>query len=196
MTQYYKVPGFTLANANLSTKVLVTLFLATVLGGTGIALLQYHERAGGFGERAAREWVLGNDEDPRAARIMPEKTFGELVAITHEHAFAVPILVFVVLHLVGLTSIREEVKIALYVLGFAAAATTLAAPWLVHYRGPAWTVLLRLSGLTLTLVLTSSTCLCLHELWLARPLRRWRQRPEPPAPNPMFPTLRTPEEER
>lgn len=190
MTQYYKMPGFRLANANASTKVLLTLFLVTVLLGLGVALLQYHERAGGFSDRSAREWVLGNDDDPDATRIMAEKSFGELVAITHEHAFSVPILVFVVLHLVALTAIGERAKIVLYIVGFTATIATFGAPWLVQYHGTGWTWLLRWAGLVMTAVLALSACLCLWELWLAGPLRRRRGAPEPAAPDPLFPKLR------
>ena len=190
MTQYYKMPGLTLANATASTKVLITLFLATVILGLGIALLQYSERAGGFSDRAALEFVKGNEGDPDTFRIMAEKSFAELVATTHEHAFSVPILLFVILHLVGLTSIREGAKIAIYIIGFGSTVATFAAPWLVSYGGAGWTPLLRFGGMTMTAVLAASAILCLFELWLAGPLRRWRHQPDPSAPNPMFPKLR------
>ena len=191
VTQFYKVPGFSLANANASTKVLVTLFLCTVLLGLAMALLQYYERAGGFGSDAAKTYVEGNEMDLEAqkesGRLIPEKTFGELVAITHEHAFSVPILVFVVLHLVGLTSISERAKVSLYVLGFLSAIATFAGPWLIHSTSPAFSLMMIASGATMTAVLTWSSFLCLYELWLVKPLSR---RP----PNPMFPKLREQEQ--
>jgi hypothetical protein len=190
MTQYYKVPNFTLAGANASTKVLVTCFLATVLAGLGVALLQYHDRAGGFGAAAALDWVRGNEDDPDATRILGPKTTSELIAITHEHAFSVPILAFVVLHLLALTSISEAAKIAFYLAGFLSIVATFAAPWLVHSRGESWTPLLRIGGAGLTAVLALSSLVCLYELWLGAPMRRWRRRPPAQAPNPMFPKLR------
>lgn len=190
MTQYYKMPGFTLARANLSTRVLVTLFLLTLLGGLGVALLQYHERAGGFTRRAAREWVEGNEGDLEATRIVAEKSFGELVAITHEHAFSLPMLLFVLLHLVALTGIGERWKIALYLLGFLSLVGSLGGPWLISHSGPAWTALLLGSGLVLAAVMGISALLCLFELWLAAPLRRRRRQPEPPPPDPLFPERR------
>ena len=187
MTQFYKVPGFSLANANASTKILVTLFLCTMLLGLGVALLQYYERAGGFGSGAAQRYVDGNEADiesqEESGRIIPKKTFSELVAITHEHAFSVPILVFVVLHLVGLTSVSERAKITLYVAGFLSTIATFAGPWLIHFVSPACSVIMLASGATMTGVLAWSSFLCLYEIWLVKPLSR-------PPPNPMFPKLR------
>jgi hypothetical protein len=185
MTQYYKMPGFTLANANASTKVLLTLFLLSVLAGLGAALLQYAERAG-FSLRGTVEWVRGNEGDIEAASIRPQKSFGELVAITHEHAFALPMLLFVLLHLVALCTIGERAKIALYIAGFLSLWGALGGPWLVAYGGEGWKLLLAASGAALSLVIALASLLCLWETWCARPLRRWLRRPEPAAADPLL----------
>ncbi len=184
MTQYYKMPGFSLSNANASTKVLLTAFLLVVLAGLAVALLQYSDRAG-LSARGAEEWVRGNEDDPRPAEIKSPKGYRELLSITHEHAFALPMLLFVLLHLVALTSIGEPAKIAVYLLGFGSLVATMGAPWLVAYRGPAWTALLRGGGVALTGTIGLAALLCLFEIWLARPLRRLRRRPDPPAPDPL-----------
>ncbi|MBI4584763.1 MAG: hypothetical protein HY717_12175 [Planctomycetes bacterium] len=184
MTQYYKMPGFSLASANISTKVLLSLFLLAVLGGLAVALLQYYDRAG-WSERGAVEWIQGNESDPAAKIFKPEKTYRELISLTHDHSFALPILLFVLLHLVALCSISERAKIALYVTGFLSLAGSLTAPWLIAYQGPGWSPLLCWSGLGLTATIGLAAHLCLFETWLARPLRRWRNRPEPPAPDPL-----------
>jgi hypothetical protein len=184
MTQYYKMPGLSLSNANLSTKVLLTLFLLSALAGLAVALLQYHGRAG-FTVQGSIEWIRGNEEDRAAREIKPAKTYTELVALTHDHAFALPILLFVLLHLAALTSIGERAKIALYLAGFLSLAGALSAPWLVAYLGPGWNLLLRWSGMALCGVIALSAALGLFEIWLARPLRRLRRLPEPPAPDPL-----------
>lgn len=184
MTQYYKMPGLSLSNANASTKVLLTLFLLSTLAGLAVALLQYHARAE-FTVQGSIEWIRGNEADLEARAIKPAKTYRELIAITHDHAFALPILLFVLLHLTALTSIGEKAKIALYLAGFLSLAAALSAPWLVAYRGPGWNVLMRWSGIALCAVIALSAALGLFEMWLARPLRRLRRRPEPPAPDPL-----------
>jgi hypothetical protein len=184
VTQYYKMPGFSLANANASTKVLLTLFLLVVMGGLGVALLQYFDRAG-LGARGAVEWIRGNEEDLRAPEIKAPKSYRELLQITHDHAFALPMLLFVLLHLVALTSIGEAAKIALYLVAFVSLAGSLAGPWLIAYRGPAWQAALRACGAGLTGTIGLAALVCLFETWLARPLRRLRGRPEPRAPDPL-----------
>lgn len=186
MTQYYKMPGFSLANANPATKVLLTLFLLTVLGGLGVALLQYYDRAG-FGARGATEWVLGNEDDPAPPELRSPKSYRELLSITHEHAFALPMLLFVLLHLVALTSIREGAKIALYVVAFLSLVGSLAGPWFIAYRGPGWTTLVRGAGAGLAASIGVSALLCLWETWLVLPLRRLLGRSEPRAVDPLSP---------
>jgi hypothetical protein len=186
MTQYYRVPGFSLASANASTKVLVSLFLLLVLGGLAVALLQYADRAG-FDRKGTVEWVRGNESDLAAKEIRSPKTYTELLAITHEHAFSLPILLLVLLHLVGLCPIGEKAKIGMYVAGFASLAGALAGPWLVSYGGPGASVLVLGSGLVLALVLGGSALLPLYEMWLAGPLRARWERPEPPPADPLFP---------
>ena len=189
MTAYYKMPGFTLTKSNLSTKVLITAFLITVLAGLWVALLQYTERAGTSG-RDATEWVRGNDSDLAATEFKPEKSFRELLSITHEHAFSLPILLFVLLHLVGLCTLSEKLKITLYLAGFLALLGSLAGPWLIYGVDPSWNILMRICGMVMTAVLAFSAGICLYELWLAGPVRRRLGRPSPPPPEPMFPRLR------
>jgi hypothetical protein len=184
LTQYYKMPGFSLANANASTKVLITAFLLTVLAGLGVALLQYADRAGASG-RGAVEWVRGNEDEARPVELKSPKTYRELLSITHEHAFALPILLFVLLHLNALTTIPEGAKIALYVAGFGSYALALGAPWLIKYASPGFTSLLIPSGIVMASTIAGSTLLSLFEIWLAGPLRRLRGRPEPPSPDPL-----------
>lgn len=189
MTAYYKMPGFTIARSNLSTKVLITAFLVTVLLGLWVALMQYWDRAGTSG-KDAEEWVLGNEGDFEATEIKPEKSFRELLSITHEHAFSLPILLFVLLHLVGLCTISERLKVTLYLAGFLSLMGSLAGPWLIYGVDPSWNVLMRVCGIVMTVVLALSAAICLYEMWLAVPIRRRLGRPTPPPPEPMFPKLR------
>lgn len=184
MSQYYRMPGFSLSSSNASTKVLLTAFLLVVLGGLAVALLQYADRAG-IGARETAEWVLGNEGDLAAREIKSAKSYRELLSITHEHAFALPMLLFVLLHLVALTSIGEASKIAIYLAGFGSLVATMAGPWLVAYRGPEWTGIVRWGGVALAATIAGSSLICLFELWLARPLRRLRGAPEPPPPDPL-----------
>ncbi len=187
MAPYYKMPGFTLANANLSTRVLLTLFLFSTLCGLGVALLQYSERAGFSGGDTA-EWMLGNEGDLDATEIKVEKSYRELLSITHEHALMLPMLLFVLLHLVALCGIGEGWKITLYLTSFLSLGGCFAGMWLTACRGDSWGFVIRGSGLGLTATLFGSCLLPLYELWLRKPLYRKLQRREPPAADPRFPS--------
>lgn len=185
MTQYYKMPGFSLARANPSTKVLLTLFLLCTAGGLAVAMLQYSDRAG-LSRKAAMEWIHGNEEDLEATEFKSPKSYRELLAITHDHAFSLPILLFVLLHLVALCTIGEGWKIAFYLAGFLSLIGSLAGPWLIAYQGEGWTILMIVSGSVMCLVIGSSTALALWETWGLAPYRRWRGRPEVRPPDPLF----------
>jgi hypothetical protein len=165
------MPNFSLASASPSTKVLLTLFLAAVLGGLAVALLQYCDRAG-LGARGAIEWVRGNEDDPEPAEIKAPKTYRELLSITHDHAFALPLLLFVLLHLVALTAISEGAKIALYTIAFFSLFATLSAPWLIAYVGPSWAALLRAAGACLAGSIGFSALLSLWEIWCGKPRQK------------------------
>ncbi len=185
MTQYYKMPGFSLARANRSTKVLLTLFLISTTGGLVVALLQYSDRAG-VSQKAAAEWIHGNESDLEATEFKSPKSYRELLALTHDHAFSLPILLFVLLHLVALCTIGEGWKIALYLAGFLSLFGSLAGPWLIAYQGEGWSALLIGSGSVMSLVIAVATLLCLWETWGLGPYRRWRGRPEARPADPLF----------
>jgi hypothetical protein len=155
--------------------------------GLLVAILQYADRAG-FSGRGAVEWIGGNEGDLGANEIKPEKTYRELLALTHDHAFALPMLLFVLLHLVALTSIGERAKITVYVSGFLSLVLSLAGPWLIAYAGEGFEVSMRAAGLVLTATIGVSASVCLYELWFARLFRRRSGAAEPTAPDPLFPS--------
>ena len=190
MTQFYKQSGFTLARANPSTRVLLTLFLFTVLAGCVVALLQYSGRAGGLSNEAAKQWVQGNEQDVQAEEFYPEKSPREILAIVHDHIFTLAILLFVVLHLVELTPWTEGPKITLSILGYGSLALSLLSPWWLHWQWAVAPFTLRAGGIGLLLVLAAGSLACLDELWWAPRRRRKAGKKEPAAPAPLFPEKR------
>lgn len=190
MTQFYKQSGFTLARANPSTKVLLTLFLCTVIAGCVVALLQYSGRSGGLSSESAKQWVQGNEQDLEAEEFYPEKSPREILAIVHDHIFALAMLLFVVLHLVELTPWTEGPKITLSILGYGSLALSLLAPWWLHWDWSIAPISLRIGGTGLLVVLTCGSLACLDELWLAKRRRRRSGKKEPAAPAPLFPEKR------
>ncbi|MDE0960628.1 MAG: hypothetical protein OSB09_07590 [Planctomycetota bacterium] len=191
MTRFYKQANFTLARANPSTRVLLTLFLLTVLLGCFVALLQYSGRSGGFTATDARQWIQGNENQLDAELLIPPKSSVEILAIIHDHVFSLAMLLFVVLHLVELTPWSEGPKIALSLLGYGSLALTLFAPWWLqqqeHGTESLTPLMMMLSGSSLLLVLSLGSIACLDELWCAPIRRKRRKQPDPAAPSPLYP---------
>ena len=185
MTRFYKQPGFTLARANSSTRMLLTLFLCTVLAGCIVALLQYSSKAGGFSGDAAQSWIEGNEQDLEAEELFPKKSPREILAIVHDHIFSLALLLFVVLHLVELTPWTETPKISLSVAGYGSLAISLLGPWAIHWQWPVAPLMVRFGGAGLLLVLSMGSLACLDELWWASKRRRKAGTEEPAAPDPL-----------
>ena len=190
MTRFYKQSGFTLARANPSTRILLTLFLVTVLAGCVVALLQYSGKSGGFSSEDAQRWVQGNEQDFESEELYPEKSPREILAIVHDHIFAMAMLLFVVLHLVELTPWSEGPKITLSLLGYGSLALSLLSPWWLHWQWSLAPLTLRAGGTGLLLVLATGSLACLDELWFAARRRRKSGTKEPDAPAPLFPEKR------
>ena len=187
MTRFYKQAGFTLARANPSTRVLISLFLISVLAGCFDAILQYSQRAGGFSDHNAREWIVGNETDIDAEELIPAKSSRELLSLVHDHIFSLAILLFVVLHLVELTPWNDGPKIVLSLLGYGSLVFMLASPWWIRDGGTVAPLLMRVAGSGMILVLTCGSLACLDELWWAPRRRRRLGKSEPEAPSPLFP---------
>ncbi len=162
MTQYYKMPSFNLRGASAGTKVLLTCFLLFVAAGYVVAMLYFHDRT--RLEIAGIERYYKGDEP---AMVFP-KSRAELIAITHPHAFSMPMLLFILCHLVALCRISERIKCTLYIASFGSAACVLAGPWLVTYYSPANAWFLAASGWALTFSFAAITFLPLVEMWLPR----------------------------
>ncbi|MGE4601977.1 MAG: hypothetical protein AAEJ65_03635 [Planctomycetota bacterium] len=190
MTRFFKQSGFTLARANPSTRVLLTLFLCTVLAGCLVALLQYSGKSGGFSSDDALRWIEGNEQDYEAEEIYPQKSPREILAIVHDHIFSLALLLFVVLHLVELTPWAETPKISLSLIGYGSLALSLLSPWGLHWQWPFAPLTLRIGGAGLLLVLATGSLACLDELWWAARRRKKTGKKEPAAPDPLFPRNR------
>jgi len=162
MSQYYKMPAFNLRHASLSTKILLTCFLLFTLAGFTVALLYFHDRT-----QLEIEGIQRYYKGDEAAMVFP-KTRSELIAITHPHAFSMPMLLFILCHLVALCRIPEWLKSTLYVASFLSAACVLAGPWLTTYYSPANAWFLAASGWVLTVSFAAIALLPLIEMWLPR----------------------------
>lgn len=107
---------------------------------TAIGLASQAEfQAGRIGlsqRRIATYYRGGEDADTMAF----PKPFGQLLEVTHAHAFMMGIVFLVLAHLFAASSPRATTRAVVIALGFAGMLGDLLAPWLVRYvaAGFAW----------------------------------------------------------
>jgi len=70
------------------------------------------------------------------------KAFGQLLEITHAHAFVMGVVFLILAHLFASTSWPPTFKTFVLLITFAGILGGLAGPWLVRYVAPGWAWLL------------------------------------------------------
>jgi len=150
---------FSYRTASTSLKLAVTGWLLLAVVGLGVAGLQIDTQAGLTPTRALRHYQ--GDE----ATLQYPMAFGQLVGITHAHAFTLPMLaLFLSLGLIA-SGAREWLKRTVVVVLFSGMVLELTAPWVGRY-GPAWTVhLFPLIGVLIIGGLFVSVAVPLYEMW-------------------------------
>ena len=168
MTQLYTYRGFSLRRAARSTKVLITMFLATTAAAIAVGVINYRVRTGLVPEGAAA-WYRGTDgASGSGGAILYEKTPLELLDATHPHLFGQAFFFFLLCHLFALVPVKPVVKTTVYVAAFSSVLVDAAAPWLIRYVSSHFGVL-QIAG-TVVMVLTFAVLVVypLKEMWWAR----------------------------
>jgi hypothetical protein len=75
------------------------------------------------------------------------KTAGQLLEVTHAHAFTMALVLLVLAHLFVATGMSARTKGLAVLLAFSGTCGGLAAPWMVRYVSPAFAMLTLLSWL-------------------------------------------------
>ena len=176
------LPKVHLSRLSPATKVLVTCFVLSIDAGLYVASLKYTQRAEFSVEGARRYWhgdghveaplLPGEDEiaDPGeiAPASQPRQSTRALVDAVHPHLFTVPVLLFVLLHLLSLTRLSEPVKIALDLHGFLAFAATFGLPFWIAADGKG-ALLFVVAGANLLASFAAASAILLVETWRPPP---------------------------
>jgi hypothetical protein len=128
--------GYLLGNARLEVRLVYTVFLLLVSLGMGtMAVVQIGQY--GLAPSAIAIAVRGGE---RAGAMVFEKTFRELIELTHFHAFSMAVVYLILAHLMIATRAPGWVKRWTIVLGFAGLTGDIVGLWLVRYVSPrfAW----------------------------------------------------------
>ena len=128
-------------------KVLLTLYVASVAAGVWVATLKYTDRADwtphGAGTYVAGEANDGGDADeldvfgdplggtPEGVMAHEALSRRQLVDIVHPHLFSVPLVLFVLGHLLHLTRLPDVLKLAINVGAFVSFGVTFGAPFAI-----------------------------------------------------------------
>lgn len=168
MTQYFAYQRFRLWRAPLQTRVLLTLFNATMILATAVGILMYRVRTGLTAGGAGR-YYLGNEGSAGPADEMQfARSLKELLDVTHAHAFSQPFLFFVLCHIFALTRVSDRVKIAVYVASFASIVVDLGVPYLIRFVSPAWAPLQLVNSAVMSATLLGLLAVPTHEMWWYR----------------------------
>jgi hypothetical protein len=124
---------FKLAQAPPPLRWIYAGFLLLIAAGFSTQLAFQIGRIG-FSPSAVATYYRGSD----AGDVMAfPKNFGQLVEVTHAHAFVFAIVFLILAHLFAATSVSDRVKVIVLALAFVGTVGDLVAPWLVRY-GAAW----------------------------------------------------------
>ncbi len=162
-------------------KVLLSLYIVSVLAAMWVATLKYTDR-GEWSFGGVREFIAGSADtshdpfgDPMGGTeeglaYAEPKSRRELVDIVHPHLFSIPIVLFLLGHLVHLTGLRDGLKLAINVTAFGSFLVTFLLPFAVVTR-PGLTPVLVVSG---SVFVASCVVLCLVpfcSMWWGNPER-------------------------
>lgn len=152
--------GFRYRRASTSVKIVASGFLLLALAGLGVVLLQIYVKTG-LTPRGVLTHYRGNE-----ATFQTAMRFGELVEITHAHAFTMPLLALTLGLAFVLTEVSERIKRTVVTTLLTGVALELGLPWVMRY-GPAWTVhLFNLAGVLLTAGIFAAVGVPLYEMWI------------------------------
>jgi hypothetical protein len=135
--------GFSLKRAPAPLRLVYGGFLALTAIGFASQLAFQVGRIG-LSPAAIATYYRGSDTGE--LMVFP-KNFGQLLEVTHAHAFVMGIVFLILAHLFASTSVPQRLKAIVLAVAFAGTAGDLVFPWLVRY-GAAWCAWLLLAAWT------------------------------------------------
>jgi hypothetical protein len=172
MPPYLSIPHYHLSRLPVTTKVALTGFSLSLVGAILFVTIAV------FGERTDYEvkGVQANfTGDERVTRetgakfdaLVAEKSRRALYDIVHPHSFMIPLVYFVLCHLMEMAYAPRGIKIALYAGSFVAMTLVTAAPLLVAWKlAFGWVVIPAVVGLGVSFL--AMTVIPTWQMWFTR----------------------------
>lgn len=165
-----------LAYTDRNTRILITLFLVTMLAAIGVAELNVYDKVGrlrsGVVERygpdssssgsSADAASLPSESDALVARM---NTFSQLLDVTHAHVFELPLVLFVLAHFLMRSRVAEWFKLANYLGSSLGTILFLAAPWTVRYISVHTAILLYMGAIAVGITAIIMICVPIWDMW-------------------------------
>lgn len=155
--------GYLLRRARLEVRLIYTGFLLLVMiGMVTMAAFQLNH----VGPTPARigTYYRGGDV---GGEMRFEKTFRELVEVTHFHSFIMGIVYLVLAHLFIATPMKHTAKRLVIIAAFAGLCGDIISPWLIRYVSASASYLLILSWLAEWCGFLAFTIVPIQEMWFS-----------------------------
>jgi hypothetical protein len=145
MPPYLAPPYFSLSRLPVTTKIGLTCFSLMILGALAFSgFVIFNERTGFKTDRTHANFTgpealsqERQDQLFKESRLPGEKSDRMRYDIIHPHSFLMPILFFILIHLMEMSRAPRALKILIYLTAFLSTVLVIAAPWLVA-QGGAW----------------------------------------------------------
>lgn len=178
MPPYFATPYFHLSKLPISTKVALTCFcLMLTTAVLFVSLVIYAERTD-WQVKKTQINFLGSekfygpnfqlDKIPPGEKIVATKSDREIYDIIHPHSFLMPVIFFVLCHLLEMTIIPATVRIITYIIMFMSMVITIFAPWLVT-KNKDFAVLLVPSVAVITVSFLFINVITILNTWFIKP---------------------------
>jgi hypothetical protein len=158
-----------LAYTDRNTRILITLFLVTILAAVGVAELNVYDKVGRLRGSIVQRYgpdapvtdqaALPSENDVLVARM---NTFSQLLDVTHAHVFELPLVLFVLAHFLMRCRVAEWFKLVNYLTSSFGTVLFLGAPWTVRYISVHTAILLYVGA---TAVGITSTVMIFVPIW-------------------------------
>jgi hypothetical protein len=138
MPPYLATPYFHLSKLPITTKIALTCFSGALLSGILFVTLGVFMERTGFETRKVQANFAGDERVTRETGHRFEGMHSEpsrraLYDIVHPHSFMMPLLYFVLCHMMEMSYAPRAVKIGLYLGAFASMMVVTSAPLLVAW---------------------------------------------------------------
>jgi hypothetical protein len=165
-------------------KVLLSLYILSVAGAVCVAALKYSDRAS-WSSVGVADYVAGTGGDGAAADPFGDPLGGtpegrapveglsrrQLIDIVHPHLFSVPIVLFILGHLLHLTRLPDRLKLSINAGAFLSFFATFLLPFAVRTER-SLAPLMIVSGSAMLLSFALLCLIPLWETWLGKPGER------------------------